>query len=360
MKKCIGITLITSISTSIFLWINSELITNTFLHQKIDSSIIKLVSLAIPLISMSSAISGYFAGVRRIYKNATGQFIEHTFKVIISAYLINHYLPNGIDYACFSLILGDLLSEIVSFIYIYIIYILDKKKYLSFYYNENLPTNSKNETSSILRISIPVAITSYIRSGLTTFKQLIIPSSLEKSGSSCNIALANYGIINGLAMPVITFPDILVKSFASLLVPEFARYHANNDYKKAKSMTKILMLLLFITSGIISFLLFIFSDKISLILYKNTSSSIFIKMLAPLATFIYIDTVVDSILRGLDVQVGVMLINILDLLISVGFIYFVVPILGLKGYIISIYLSEVLNFSVSIYCLINVLHKKSK
>ena len=89
MKKCIGITLITSISTSIFLWINSELITNTFLHQKIDSSIIKLVSLAIPLISMSSAISGYFAGVRRIYKNAIGQFIEHTFKVIISAYLIN-------------------------------------------------------------------------------------------------------------------------------------------------------------------------------------------------------------------------------------------------------------------------------
>ena len=126
---------------------------------------------------MSSAISGYFAGVRRIYKNAIGQFIEHVAKVIITAIIINIYLPFGLDYACFALILGDLLSEIVSFCYIYIVFLLDKRKY------EYSPENSKknNYTYRILRISIPIAITSYIRSGLSTFKQLIIPSSLQKT-----------------------------------------------------------------------------------------------------------------------------------------------------------------------------------
>ena len=38
---------------------------------------------------MSSAISGYFAGVRRVYKNAIGQFIEHVAKVLVTAFLIS-------------------------------------------------------------------------------------------------------------------------------------------------------------------------------------------------------------------------------------------------------------------------------
>ena len=68
------------------------------------------------------------------------------------------------------------------------------------------------------------------------------------------------------------------------------------------------------------------------------------------------DTVVDSILRGLDAQIGVMIINILDLAISTSFIYFGVPKLGLTGYLISIYMSEILNFIVSLAQLIKIVY----
>ena len=93
-----------------------------------------------------------------------------------------------------------------------------------------------------------------------------------------------------------------------------------------------------------------------MLLYKDLSVSKYIKILSPLATFIYIDTVVDSILRGLDAQIGVMIINILDLAISTSFIYFAVPKLGVSGYIISIYLSEILNFVVSLGQLIKIIY----
>lgn len=86
---------------------------------------------------------------------------------------------------------------------------------------------------------------------------------------------------------------------------------------------------------------------------------LYIKILSPLATFIYVDTVVDSILRGLDAQVGVMVINILDLVISVSFIYFCVPKLGLLGYLISIYISEILNFTISLFQLIKIVYFNS-
>ena len=132
MKKCLYITLITSISTSLIFWVNTDFIVEKCLHSKVSPSVVHLVCLALPLIAMSSAISGYFAGVRRIYKNAIGQFIEHVAKVIITAFIVNIYLPYGLDYACFALILGDLFSELVSFCYIYIVYSLDKKKIFQF------------------------------------------------------------------------------------------------------------------------------------------------------------------------------------------------------------------------------------
>ena len=357
MKKCLYITLITSISTSFIFWVNTDFIVEKCLQNKVSSSVVHLVCLALPLIAMSSAISGYFAGVRRIYKNAIGQFIEHTSKVIITSIIVNIYLPYGIDYACFALILGDLFSELVSFCYIYIVYMLDKRKY------SNMPELAKHKsyTYRIIRISIPIAITSYIRSGLSTFKQLIIPSSLEKSGINSKESLSKYGIINGMALPIIMFPDILVKSFASLLIPEFARYNAKKDYKRIKQMTTILLFLIGSAAIGLTFILFIFSNFLAEFIYKDLSIGYFIKILAPLATFIYVDTVVDAILRGLDAQVGVMIINILDLLLSTSFIYFCVPKLGLVGYLISIYMSEVLNFIVSLFQLIKIVYfRKNK
>lgn len=356
MKKCIYITLITSISTSFILFINSDFIVSKCLHNKISISVIHLICLALPLISMSSAISGYFAGVRRIYKNAIGQFIEHVAKVIVTAFILMLYLPKGLDYSCFALILGDLLSEIISFVYIYIIFVFDKKKYKK--YNEISKTT--NYTNKVLRISIPIAITSYIRSGLSTFKQLIIPSSLEKNGINCSESLSKYGIINGMALPIIMFPDILVKSFASLLIPEFSRYNAKKDYKRIKQVTALLLALISATAFLLTFILFVFSNSIANIIYKDISIGYYIKILAPLATFIYVDTVVDSVLKGLDAQVGVMIVNILDLALSTSFIYFAVPKLGLLGYIIAIYMSEILNFTVSLLQLIKIVYFKNK
>ena len=66
----------------------------------------------------------------------------------------------------------------------------------------------------------------------------------------------------------------------------------------------------------------------------------------------YVDNVVDGILKGLDKQVSVMGINILDLLISVTLIYFLLPIQGIKGYIVVLFVSEILNGLVSLCLLI--------
>ena len=103
---------------------------------------------------------------------------------------------------------------------IFILYIIDIR------FKKLNDVRSFGQRLNILKIALPVAVTSYIRSGLSTLKQLIIPTQLEKSGLSCNSALSKYGIINGMVLPVIVFPTVLINSYSMLLIPEFSTYVA--------------------------------------------------------------------------------------------------------------------------------------
>ena len=90
-------------------------------------------------------------------------------------------------------------------------------------------------------------------------------------------------------------------------------------------------------------------------IYKKIEIAKYLRILSPLIIIMYLDIVIDGILKGLDAQVNVMGINIFDCLVSIAFIYFLVPILGFSGYIISIFISEIIDFSLSGYTLLKIL-----
>lgn len=94
---------------------------------------------------------------------------------------------------------------------------------------------------------------------------------------------------------------------------------------------------------------FFFANDISIAIYDNIEVGRWIKILSFLVIFMYIDNIVDGMLKGINEHVSVMLCNILDLIVTILIIFFIVPILGMEGYILSIFVSELLNFSVSLY-----------
>lgn len=300
---------------------------------------------------MSSAVNGYFIAVRRVYKNAVAKFGEEFVKIFCTAIFLKSFMPDRIDYACFSLILADVISEVTSFLHLYYLYVRDKRGTLVESRYKDLDSYNKR----ILRITIPVALTSYLRSGLSTVKQLIIPYSLQKSGMNSSNSLIAYGIVNGMAMPIIMFPVSLVISFSTLLVPEFSRCYTQEKYSKIKVISAIILIGTFMFSIIISILIFVFSNQLSNWIYHRAEIAKYLRILSPLVIIMYLDIVIDSILKGLDAQVNVMGINIFDCLVSIAFIYFLVPILGFSGYIISIFISEIIDFSLSGYTLLKIL-----
>lgn len=109
-----------------------------------------------------------------------------------------------------------------------------------------------------------------------------------------------------------------------------------------------------------TFLFLIFSDSVCMLMYHNLEISAYVKLLSPLLLIIYLDTIVDSILKGLNEQLSVMKYNILDLFVSISFIYFLLPYFGANGYIIVIYISELLNGIISTKKLLSLTKVKIK
>ena len=344
-SKCIKISLFLSFVASLIFYKNADFIVKYCFESKVSTNIVYLICLALPLISISSAISGYFVAVRRVYKTVLGQFLEQISKIVAIIVLFKIYASNGtLENICYCLILGDVISEIISFTYLIVVYIFD--------INYHFPTLKANSTENFLfricRILVPVALTSYIKSGLSTIKQLIIPSSLRKNGRNTEEALSDYGVISGMAMPIVMFPATFLIAIAGLLIPEFSRYYVKEDYIKIKKYSDTLIIGAFLFAFLLTIIFWTFGDSLGLFIYHNSDVGLYIKLFAPLIPFMYVDIIIDNILKGLDAQTNVMVINIIDLLVSTAFIFFFVPLWGIKGFIMSIFVSELLNFILSL------------
>ena len=343
VKSCLLFSLFLGLGSSILVLLFSKTISQNWLKSVISSAPFYVISLGLPFISISSVINGYFSAVRKSYKNAIAQVIELLVKIIITIILLIFHTAQNIESICISFILANVLSEICSGFLLFILYTKDKFKYTK------RIVNTITFKRRIFEIAFPVSITSYIRSGLSTLKQFIIPNRLVLYGLSYTIALSEYGKINGMTMAILTFPNVFIMPFSNLLIPEFTSLIAKNYKKRILEICKKVFFVTSIFSICLSIFFYLFSDSISIIVFKNLECSKYIKTLSPLILFIYTDNVLDSMLKGLNKQTSVMFCNILDLILTIAILYFSLPIFGITGYLLAIMISEIFNFCVSYF-----------
>lgn len=158
VKKSMFFCLVFSAISMLILISFAPLICKTWLHNKISTTLFYIISVSLPFLSMSSCISGYFTAVRSSIKPASCMILEQCLKIFFITSILNFFMPCGLEYICISLILGNVISEIISFLYAFFLYKTDEKKL-----NKYKTTNSFFE-GRILHITIPVGLTSFLRS----------------------------------------------------------------------------------------------------------------------------------------------------------------------------------------------------
>ena len=347
VHQCILVSLVTSTLAVIFINMFSGFISLNILGDIRCALALKIMSLGLPVIAISSVIRGYMIAKGYIGCLVLSEIFEECVSICVSIGLITVFKDSDKHYVF--VIIGLVASQYAAFLTDSIIYNIKKQKKVN---------RQRVGYKSILSISVPLALGSYLRSGLSATENILIPQRLRAFGVSD--ALAKYGIVKGMSMPVMLFPSVLIASAASLLMPELARKNSlgmNNGIRYISS--KAFEYVLIFSVGV-AFCIFYFSDRLAISLYKNYEAGIYLCLLAFLTVPMYVDTICDSMLKGLNKQVASLKINIVDSILRVIMIFYILPVYGVKGYICVLYISELFNLTLSLWCLSDSMHIEIK
>ena len=333
MKKCVGYALIFGFLSFLLLFFGADAIAKRILQDSRTYLSLRVLSVALPFIALSNVFSGYFNAVRRVIKSASASIAEQFLKIMLTVGFLRMLLPKGIEYATLALVLGTAISEAVSFFYLFLFYIFDKRKYLK----TKSASKETNMKKRMLHISLPIALSSYLRSGLVTVQHILIPIGLRKHGADYSTSLASYGVIHGMVFPLILFPSAVCMTFAGLIVPELselaARYQTIKAHRHICYIVKraLSFALLF---GIGTAGIFIcFAEPLGILIYQSREAARYIRLFAALVPVMYLDTTVDGMLKGLGQQVHSMFYNIVDASLSVFLVWTLMPKIGIYGYV---------------------------
>lgn len=306
-------------------------------------TVVSLRVLAISLIpaSLSSVLSGYFVGVKRVAFNAVATVICQAAKMVITVLLVLHMTPGGIVNTVIGLCLGITLTEILGCFVIFLEFLYDRYKHRA---KDN---NRRPEIASVVEMATPLALSAYVRSVLLNIEHILIPKKLLEGGETQSEAYAHYGTLHGMALPLVTYPMSPLSSFAGLLVPEFAEnLAAGKDKRMSRIATRALNLTL-AYAVLCSVYIFSFSEELGYTVYKSYDAGYYISTLSLVIPIMYLDHVTDSMLKGIGEQVFSMWVNISDSLLSVILVCLLIPRMGIMGYAVVIVVMESYNFLLS-------------
>lgn len=357
MRRCVAYCLFFGTLSTCLLFFGAELIGTSILKDARTVSSLRMLALSLIPISVSSALSGYFSAVRRVYKNALSQIFEQLVKIATCVLLISFFFAYDVESACLCVVGGSVIACLCSFIFQALLYLCER----STPKNIRSVVPQKSLVDKKLRgIALPVALSTYLRSALITIEHILIPIGLEKSGASRGGALAAYGTLQSMVFPIIFFPSAILSSFASLLVPEITQDLAeDNQENTRRTVSGVLECALIFSIGVAGIICF-FSYELGSVIYPNTDAGKYIRMIAPLIPVMYLDTAVDAMLKGFGEQVYSMVVNIIDSSLSIVLVLILLPAFGLEGYIMTIYFAELVNAALSITRLLSISKIKPK
>ena len=318
----------------------SGTISQSFIHDPRAKASLIILSLSLPLSACACVTNGYSVAKRKMARYALIGFAEQAARIVSSIVFLN--LSNSLDTSASlsAVSMGITLSEALSFLLGIFTVLKDRK-----------PENQKQKSQGFIKkyctIALPDALGSVFRSILSTIQNLLIPVGMRRYGAGSDKALSQYALVHAMALPVVLYPSSIPGVLSSLLIPEIAQCKVKNEPQKIKHIVYRVFKPTLLFSLACAAVMFGFSRELASSVYGNDQCSGFIALLAPLVPIMYMDITSDGIMKGLGLQRRVMAINIVDSIISVIMIYFLVPIMGIYGYVIMVYSTEIINFFMS-------------
>ncbi|MCL4520292.1 MAG: oligosaccharide flippase family protein [Firmicutes bacterium] len=258
---------------------------------------------ALLAIAFSSVLRGFFLGQQMMTVPSLAQVVEQIVRVIFLVVLLHfaadHLIQNRIAIATALIPIGEGISLLILAIG---------------FYQWQRPARTLPETPSrpastpaptvvshraILRMSLPIMFSRLLGSLIGVIEAALIPRQLRRHGFSEIRAVAYFGKVTGMALPLILFPTALTVALSTNLIPAVAKAHARHDRQAiAGLIQESLSATAYLTVPVTAILLILGTALDDWVFHGNLQPTVFIPLTLG-AFFLYFDIALAGILRGL-------------------------------------------------------------
>lgn len=295
--------------------------------------LLRYASITIPFTTFHACISGYYLGLKKTFVPAASSIFEQIIKVI-SIYILGLiWIEKGVELTPLIAVYSMIISELGGVIFC-LIAVGAEKKYA--FKIRQLFAQMKN----LFSVSYVLTINKIMITFLQCLEAILVPIVLVKSGMSNNDALSLYGILTGMAIPVITFPSAINTSVSTMILPAIAGANAGGEKNNVKKTTEVSIWFSLVT-GIFCIGMFLcYGDFIGTTIFGHSEAGEYIKILAWLCPFMYLSITLGSVLHGLGKTNTAFIHNVIGTVIKLFCLWFVVPIIGITGYLWGLLISN--------------------
>lgn len=338
--------LLSGAAAAVLLFLSSGFLAGRCLGEPELALSLRILSLGLPAIAVTSALHGYFTALRQIARQSFIALLEQLVFITVSVAALGSMAQRGAPWACAAVAVGICVSEYFSLVLSLVFFRLR---------DASCRAGSLREIARrFVGISSPIAAGALLCSGLRSAEQLLVPSGLRRSGLSETRALTLYGSIHGMVLPVLFYPSAILSSLSGLLVPELCEHYARGQTDRIGAIVSGALRMTFLYAAVTAAMAYGFSREIAQAVYRSDNTAGLIAMFAPLIPLVYLDLVSDGMLKGLDQQFRQMFYSALDALISVVLVWFLIPRLGLYGYVATVFVAKAANTLLGLLRLIHV------
>lgn len=346
--------LFTAVSLSVIctyiVYTYADLLAVRFLGERQTASLLRILALSFPLNAAHACINGYFLGKRDTALPAVSQLAEQLVRVSVVYICCSSFLATGdepsITFTAWGMFFGEAAALLVC---LCSLYLSSRKNHHGLRHIANAKDNSRQILASLLKMSVPLSCNRLAVNFLMSIESIRIPMMLQLYGLSASDALSTYGILTGMALPVLFFPNAFTGALSSMLLPAVSEAHSKKDFERIRTITINAAFFVVFAGLLFGILFFMFSDLLGTVLFKEPLAGVYIRALCLLCPFMYVNGIFTGILQGLGQAMSIFFINVTGLCIRLGSVFFLIPTYGIKGYLIGLLVSQLYSSAMYVW-----------
>lgn len=307
-------------------------IATALLHNEKITYTLLVGLVAVPFVIISSLYKAYLQGVTQITPTAWAQLFEQCIRIGLTVLLLPFFISPNEPAQTAAYAMGiTLLGEIFSLLFLRF-YVAKMKRKL------HAQSIVQVARKPIFNIALPAAGSKLFGSFTWFLEPIIFLKALTVAGLTAGYATTLYGVISGVHIPLLLFPAFIPAALAIVLIPAVSDAVARHNKTLLNNRIELSLRLSSIVGCIAATIFYLHGDELAGALFHLEENRGYMKILAPIFYFYYIQSPLHSILQAID-EGRVAMLNSMYGGIGKLFILFVLasqPFIQEKGAIIAI------------------------